>query len=84
MWHIRIRRMLFSTCKIHASLFILQKKNLGYLHADVLVFTSHARITVARVGDYSPDEKTPFINFPGIFRLYRRRKLALWQGFILV
>jgi hypothetical protein len=84
MWHIRIRRMLFSACKIHASLFILQKKNLGYLHADVARFYGHARITVARVCDYSPDEKTPFINFLDIFCLYSRRKLALWQGFVLV
>ncbi|AJZ88785.1 hypothetical protein VW41_06945 [Klebsiella michiganensis] len=82
MWLIRIRRTLFLACKIHASLFILQKKNLGNLHADVARFYGHARITVARVGDYSPDEKTPFINFPDIFRLYRRQIIALWQGFV--
>ncbi|ATF93482.1 hypothetical protein CO704_15875 [Cedecea neteri] len=82
MWLIRTHRTLFPTCKIHASLFILQKKNLGNLHADVARFYGHARITVARVGDYSPDEKTPFINFLDIFRLFIRQKRALWQGFV--
>jgi hypothetical protein len=42
-------------------------------------FLSIARITVARVSGYSPDEKTPFINFLCRF-VYVISRNGLWGG----